>query len=41
MLKNFDLQKYKNTNKISHFEELLIFKMKQDFNIGVFKKADQ
>lgn len=39
MLKNFDLQKYKNTNKISHFGQLLISKMKQDFNTRLFKKA--
>jgi hypothetical protein len=38
MLKNFDLQKYKNTNKISHFEQFLIAEIKQDFNIRVFKK---
>jgi len=40
MLKIFDLQKYKNTNKISHFEQLLISEMKQDFNIKMFKKAN-
>ena len=38
MLKIFDLQKYKNTNKTSHFECFLIILIQQDFNMPVFKK---
>ena len=38
MLKNFDLQKYKNTNNTSHFERILIRVIKQDFNTPMFKK---
>jgi hypothetical protein len=38
MLKKFDLQKYKNTNKTSHFKCFLMIVVKQDFNMAVFKK---
>lgn len=38
MLKNFDLQKYKNTNNNSHFKRILIPIETQDFNSSVFKK---